>query len=77
MASDDLAAEHDKFRDEAIEMFVSTKKMGGEEFSESFLLKLSTEIDVSLVFLLFECNCKALSNLEHSTVKSHLQYNPF
>ncbi len=46
MATDDLAAEHDRFRDEAMELFVGTKKMGGEEYSQSFVKRLDTEISV-------------------------------
>lgn len=40
-----LEAEHLKFKDRAIQQFCSKRKMGGDEFSESYRLKLEKDID--------------------------------
>lgn len=40
MSSEHLGSEHLRFRDKAIFMFCSKKKMGGEEFSETYKQQL-------------------------------------
>lgn len=46
MSSDDLMAEHERSRREAMEVFRKARKMGGADFSLAFLTKLDEEISV-------------------------------
>ncbi|NP_001139172.1 atlastin-1 [Danio rerio] len=45
LAPSELQARHLEIREEALALFRSVKKMGGEEFSRRYLLQLETEID--------------------------------
>uniref|UniRef100_A0A8C2KYK7 Atlastin-1 n=1 Tax=Cyprinus carpio TaxID=7962 RepID=A0A8C2KYK7_CYPCA len=45
LAPSELQARHLKIREEALTLFRSVKKMGGEEFSRRYLLQLEAEID--------------------------------
>lgn len=45
LAPSELQSRHVGIREEALQLFRSVKKMGGEEFSRRYLLQLETEID--------------------------------
>ncbi|MBN3291481.1 ATLA1 protein, partial [Polypterus senegalus] len=45
LAPSELQARHGDLKDEALRLFRSVKKMGGEEFSRRYLQQLETEID--------------------------------
>ncbi|VVC43134.1 Guanylate-binding protein, N-terminal,P-loop containing nucleoside triphosphate hydrolase,Guanylate- [Cinara cedri] len=45
MNTNSLDEEHFKSKDKAMEQFIIKRKMGGDEFSESYKLKLETDID--------------------------------
>lgn len=45
LAPSELQTRHGAIREEALQLFRSVKKMGGEEFSRRYLLQLETEID--------------------------------
>lgn len=47
---DELEQKHLESRDEALQLFIQTRKMGGDEFSQSFLEKLDEELGVRLDF---------------------------
>lgn len=53
MSTDDLNTEHERSRDEAIKLFRSARKMGGDQYSEQFLEKLDEDIYVRLAINLF------------------------
>lgn len=46
MTSDDLLAEHDRCRDDAIRMFRSKRKMGGDDYSKTFHEMLENDLEV-------------------------------
>lgn len=46
MSPRDLESHHLQLKESARELFASTRKMGGEEFSHQYLEKLTEEIDV-------------------------------
>lgn len=45
LAPSELQTRHGAIREEALQLFRSVKKMGGEEFSRRYLLQLETDID--------------------------------
>lgn len=45
LAPSELQSRHGVIREEALQLFRSVKKMGGEEFSRRYLMQLETEID--------------------------------
>lgn len=49
MSSNDLAMEHERCHEEAVRLFSTTRKMGGDEFSSHFLEKLNADIEVIFV----------------------------
>lgn len=51
MSSADLAAEHERCYKDAIDLFKTTRKMGGADFSEQFLERL--DVDIEACFVLY------------------------
>lgn len=51
MAPAELDGHHERFRNEAIKLFQETKKMGGDDYSRSFLERLDEELWVSIAIL--------------------------
>ena len=53
MAQQELCDYHKHFRDAALGEFSSTRKMGGEDYSQTFLKKLDEELEVSILISCF------------------------